>query len=1135
MSFGQNERPVKRIRLDDAPHMPKVPPRILLESERLPRLEDELFAREHAEWEETSSQMRHRLRLEDICQRYSVDYGDDADEINIRTGEIVVDKGHWRDLPDAVEEEDYESFTSEEDGIEDDHDDDILDFLRGATVPRVSEELRREVRVQDPSMPADETILQLLGPVGPAVLEILKKDARERSATPISASRTPGRMASMTPYPDTDEDDDLTASPFVSETPLRLDHRRTRVTSSESPSIIRPSMPPPKAVSKTKLHTLGKRDVNTASPKLARQDVSDKSAIVRRAKLKTHKSKAKPAIANRSTDAKGAVQPGPLPALPVMQIVQAPPKNVPHENITNAPAVVPSCEVPDDSSEGHDRVVSCESPQIQIANTILPAASPAGFRSPTSGLSRFRAIYHTRVSQNEIEESIKTPLGSLIRIMAQSPAAESVSENLTESGKEIWCFENRESHHIQAVSPNPSTMPSAEYLPCRSGSTPTREVSNTSVCQSEGQDSVTEPSNGLTSAAQQIASDLDDLIPFNWPSENILDANATQSPSAVPVSEVALVSGNEGHRVVNRESQHIQDSSTNSSAIPPSGDLPFETDIAGPSDISHVSDSQQEGQEPIRTSPESSISGLQQTETELEQSISAGLRAQSVLSDRIPQHPAVMPVGDVSFVADSGIPSVRTCESPGIQAASMNNSAILPAEILPARIGHTPTLGMVLPWAPQSVVQDLIRVPSTDLTSVPRHSANDSVYITPSHGQYHECRVCGAMFPTLVGLQQHELQGGRRILCPSEGCDHSYTQMHNLTRHLDGRCQYISGTIDHSAKRKPLISLPVCPYEKQFQPMIRRFRCPNRECGHAYTQSHNLKRHLDGRCRYMPITRRCRSFSMESDTQNQAYMDSRVSNQTPSTRLVDGSGSLGNDSVMSERSPSPALPNANHEQPGTQDLRVQMWSNLFSHGAPQFSTPSRTAQQTVRIHPRRMSTVNILSEPVRDGGTAIIAPYLSDSLQQLPDPGNSSTQTLTPYTEANFEPLTINAWVKHRELPGSQTEHIVEKESHGRILFTNEVSHLHFDNSARQVPPSKSRPRRTRKPSKKAAEKAIQGVDEAQDREKDLTITLKGNTEVCDSDIDPCLLSPFLSSDPSQQLIDSSRAPLLSSASVTAR
>ncbi|BFZ55925.1 hypothetical protein PYCC9005_002966 [Savitreella phatthalungensis] len=99
------------------------------------------------------SSNRFKDRMEDIFNRYSKDLTGVSDEIDIRTGKLIVDNGHLETLDDVADEdeededdhrpktprdpstpapigEEDESFTDEEDGLDDDLNEDVLDFLR---------------------------------------------------------------------------------------------------------------------------------------------------------------------------------------------------------------------------------------------------------------------------------------------------------------------------------------------------------------------------------------------------------------------------------------------------------------------------------------------------------------------------------------------------------------------------------------------------------------------------------------------------------------------------------------------------------------------------------------------------------------------------------------------------------------------------------------------------------------------------------------------------------------------------------------------------------------------------------------------------------------------------------------------
>lgn len=271
MSFYDSDRPAKRQRLESCSVQGFTNSEILaIQVDHCN--EDDPQERERLQQEQWRSRTRFRHRMEDIFQRYSVDREGEADEINIRTGAIEVDRGHWKTLPDAMDdEEDYESFTSDEDGIIDDHDEDILDFLQTSqrNVPDWSETMRHGSRASTPclwspaddlkplvpldaiDLPSEETILRQFGSAGPAVLDVLKKQARDRAETPSPVARMSEPPTSMRSKFDENEEDDLsvlTKDAFEFKTPLRIQRHHLISTPNRPSSISRSSMPPPSTI-----------------------------------------------------------------------------------------------------------------------------------------------------------------------------------------------------------------------------------------------------------------------------------------------------------------------------------------------------------------------------------------------------------------------------------------------------------------------------------------------------------------------------------------------------------------------------------------------------------------------------------------------------------------------------------------------------------------------------------------------------------------------------------------------------------------------------------------------------------------------------------------------------------------------
>lgn len=277
MSFDDSARPNKKRKFENSPQ-----PSQLGGSEA--PAESRSDDREELEREQRHHQESFRHRMEDIFQRYSVDLADEADEINIRTGAIVVDRGHWRTLPDADYDDDCDSFTSEEDGILDDHDEDILDFLKApaSKAPAWLEDSQDSCRAETPAvwqpttdikpliclekddLPSDATILRQFGSAGPAVIEVLKRQASERASTPLP--ETPPRKPE-TFVADCEELDDLSmlASPPCSMTPIKVLHTPRVLAISARPYEYRPSPLSDYNATQGSRHKTRPRPVSTSS------------------------------------------------------------------------------------------------------------------------------------------------------------------------------------------------------------------------------------------------------------------------------------------------------------------------------------------------------------------------------------------------------------------------------------------------------------------------------------------------------------------------------------------------------------------------------------------------------------------------------------------------------------------------------------------------------------------------------------------------------------------------------------------------------------------------------------------------------------------------------------------------------
>lgn len=238
MSFHESERPWKRQRTA----FPQLDAQSPDSREQSPYEEDTPEEDDRLEADQWASQRRFRHCMEDIFQRYSADTANEADEINLRTGAILINRGHLAALPDAEIDDDCDSFTSDEDGVVDDHDEDILDFLQtpAKAAPNWFEEDAPSTRSDTSSlwkpgdnetplrsleineMPSEGTILRQFGPAGPAVLEFLKKQAATKAT---SQPPTVDMLVPDTTNNGLGDDDDLTLLTPTSvsiQTPLKL-------------------------------------------------------------------------------------------------------------------------------------------------------------------------------------------------------------------------------------------------------------------------------------------------------------------------------------------------------------------------------------------------------------------------------------------------------------------------------------------------------------------------------------------------------------------------------------------------------------------------------------------------------------------------------------------------------------------------------------------------------------------------------------------------------------------------------------------------------------------------------------------------------------------------------------------------
>lgn len=251
MTDVEYERPRKRARVDD------------VDSERLKSFAPSFMAES---WQNNISELDNeewtghpwfRQEIKAICTKYIIKdrlNWEKSDEINIRTGKIEVDRGHLKDLPDVDDEDsDCESaFTSDEDGIVEEHDEDVLNLLqRTKVVPKrtmisevdgLDESLAPNnaehenidnldrFRSGERSQLSEENITSIFGPKAPEIIENLKL----RRKPPAQMELVPPKALVKPQSIETYDDDDLSvlpSSPAIT-TPVRLFKGSVKATAS---------------------------------------------------------------------------------------------------------------------------------------------------------------------------------------------------------------------------------------------------------------------------------------------------------------------------------------------------------------------------------------------------------------------------------------------------------------------------------------------------------------------------------------------------------------------------------------------------------------------------------------------------------------------------------------------------------------------------------------------------------------------------------------------------------------------------------------------------------------------------------------------------------------------------------------
>ena len=124
------------------------------------------------------SRQKLQSTWEDIIQKYSALASDEADEIDLETGEIIIDHGHLKSLHDSTL---WDPQDSERESENDESDVEIIDRFPVKSIPSPKREVNREE-----SLPAEEEIIQRFGEqYGRDILSYL----RQRTSTNRTSSK----------------------------------------------------------------------------------------------------------------------------------------------------------------------------------------------------------------------------------------------------------------------------------------------------------------------------------------------------------------------------------------------------------------------------------------------------------------------------------------------------------------------------------------------------------------------------------------------------------------------------------------------------------------------------------------------------------------------------------------------------------------------------------------------------------------------------------------------------------------------------------------------------------------------------------------------------------------------------------
>ncbi|QSL64135.1 hypothetical protein MERGE_000290 [Pneumocystis wakefieldiae] len=133
---------------------------------------------EYIELKRLESRTRYESTLEGIFERYGRDMTEESDEVDLRTGEVIVNRGHLNNLQVSwfLEEE---TLSFSDDNLENDFFENILSLVSINQRETIKRKKHKETMFPQ-RFPSKEKIFQQFGSLGPSIIKLIESQKRKR-------------------------------------------------------------------------------------------------------------------------------------------------------------------------------------------------------------------------------------------------------------------------------------------------------------------------------------------------------------------------------------------------------------------------------------------------------------------------------------------------------------------------------------------------------------------------------------------------------------------------------------------------------------------------------------------------------------------------------------------------------------------------------------------------------------------------------------------------------------------------------------------------------------------------------------------------------------------------------------------